>query len=75
MNDYRRPADYQINEIYRCSDCGGEIEVSSVYAAPLSCGCGGRYQLSGESYPADSQDWHEERDNVNDDFRNPYRRY
>jgi hypothetical protein len=26
-------------------------------------------ESAGESYPANSDDWHEERDNVNDDFR------
>lgn len=31
--------------------------------------------FSGESYPANSDDWDEERDNVNDEFRNTYRRY
>lgn len=74
MNDYRRPADYQIKKHYCCSTCGSEVEVESFYAAPTSCMCGGRMEAAGESYPANSSDWHEERDDVNDDFRNPYRR-
>lgn len=75
MNDYRRPADYQINHHYRCDGCGDEIEISSVYSAPSFCRCGNAYRFVGESYPASSQEWHEERDDVNDAFHNPYDRF
>lgn len=74
-SDYRRPADYQITNHFKCSSCGRETEQNSVYAAPEACpSCGGPLQHAGESYPASADDWHEERDNVNDDFRNPYQR-
>jgi len=70
MNDYRRPSDYQIKHHYACVSCGEEVEQEGCYGPPMLCHCGGRYQFSGESYPADSRDWHDERDNVNDDFHN-----
>jgi len=72
MSDYRRPADYQITKHYRCGGCGREIEVESCYSPALCCGM--EPQSTGESYPANSDDWHEERDNVNDEFRNRRRR-
>ncbi len=74
-SDYRRPADYQINNVFKCSSCGHESEHSSVNVAPQGCSCGGLLQQIGENYPADSDDWHEERDNVNDDFRNNRNRW
>ena len=73
-SDYRRPADYQIYKHYRCRSCGNETETEYFYAPPSSCRCGGRMDFAGESYPANADDWHEERDNVNDRFRNTYRR-
>lgn len=72
-SDYRRPADYQINEHFRCRSCGRETEQPSIYGKPETCSCGGPLDYIGESYPASSDDWHEERDDVNDDFRNRYR--
>lgn len=74
ISDYRRPADYQIRNQYSCRSCGSEVEVESFYAAPISCHCGGSYDFAGESYPANADDWDEERDNVNDDFYNRNRR-
>lgn len=58
-SDYYRPAAYQIIEHYRCSGCGREIEVESVYAPALCCGM--YPQKTGESYPASSDDWDEEK--------------
>lgn len=75
MNDYRRPSQDQIENHYRCSSCGSETSASSYYAGPAICYCGGALQFVGESYPADSRDWNEERDNVNDDFRDSRRRW
>lgn len=60
MSDRYRPADYQVNKIYQCDRCGGEIEQVSIYGVG-PCDCGGRLIECGESYPADSQDWDEER--------------
>jgi hypothetical protein len=73
-SDYRRPADYQIRHHYKCRECGLETEIESYCAGPTRCNCGGLMEFSGESYPANSEDWHEERDNVNDQFRNTHRR-
>ena len=73
MNDYRRPAEYQITKHYVCAKCGDEQTVEGGFSAHMPCyRCGGFVVYSGESHPADSADWHEERDNVNDQFRNPY---
>lgn len=70
-SDYRRPADYQINHHYKCRSCSREIEIQSFYAPPKVCrACGQGLEFVGESYPANSDDWDEERDNVNDEFRN-----
>lgn len=68
-SDYRRPADYQIENHFRCTSCRAETSVSSVYGAPTMCHCGGNYEYVGESYPANADDWDEYRDNVNDEFR------
>lgn len=73
-SDYRRPADYQVTHHYQCTACGTETAAESFYEGPAACYCGGRMEFAGESYPANADDWQEERDNVNDDFRNPYRR-
>lgn len=70
ISDYRRPADYQIDHVYQCDHCSAEAVLSSFYAGPTNCACGGRMMQVGECYPADSAEWHEERDNVNDDFEN-----
>ena len=61
MNDYYRPAEYQINTVYRCASCGSEIEIQSGYCAS-KCTCGGNYEEVGETYPSNSDDWDEERD-------------
>lgn len=69
MNNYRRPADYQITHFYRCTQCGHEEEVQSFYAGPESCYCGGHMQFAGESYPASSEEWDEERDTQDGEWR------
>ena len=71
-SDYRRPADYQINNIYQCAVCGAEIEQVSVYSASR-CMCGGELRMIGESYPASSDDWDEERNPNSGDWER--RRY
>lgn len=55
-----RPAEYQINNVYRCTSCGSEIEVPCDQIA-TRCTCGGDYDYAGESYPGDSSEWDEER--------------
>lgn len=59
-SDYYRPADYQITHIYRCDTCHREAEQESFYGMG-PCSCGGTFQQIGESYPASSDDWDEER--------------
>lgn len=66
MNNYRRPADYQINHIYKCGTCGTTREVESCYEVG-PCVCGNAMDLIGETYPADSADWVESGDS--DDWR------
>ena len=56
-SDYYRPSEGQINHHYRCTRCGTEQEVSSYYAGPETCYCGGAMQFSGESYPASAEEW------------------
>ncbi len=63
-SDYRRPADYQINDVYQCDRCRREVEQVSVYGVG-QCSCGGNLQKVGESYPASAEDWDEERDATN----------
>ena len=76
MSDYRRPADYQVKDIYECQSCRREYELESFYDhSSQRCQCGGTLVKSGETYPANSEDWHEERDSVHDDWRNPSRNY
>lgn len=67
--DNIRPSESQIHHHYECRSCGSEVEVESFYAAPIMCHCGGLYNFSGESYPASSSDWAEERD----DYYSPWR--
>jgi hypothetical protein len=74
MNDYRRPSPDQINIIYRCNSCRSEQEVESCNAYQPNC-CGLPMVESGESYPSDSSEWNEERENINDEFRDTRRRY
>ena len=71
MNDYYRPAPYQINNIWECRSCGAEVEMESAYS-PGQCDCGDSFVCTGESYPADRNDWDMERDSPYDDWR--YRR-
>lgn len=62
-SDYYRPAEYQIRDIYRCTSCGAENEYHHDQAVEgTSCHCGGRLTKMGESYPADPDDWDEQRD-------------
>ncbi len=67
MNDYRRPSPDQVFTVYRCNACHQEQEVESWNANHPSC-CGMPMANAGESYPSDSREWSEERDNVNDEF-------
>ena len=71
-SDYQRPADYQINTVYRCVGCRHETETN--YGAPRVCPyCGENYIAVGESYPADPDDWDESRNRVNGPWRNERR--
>ena len=60
-DDYR-PSEAQVRHHYQCGSCHQEIEVESYYAAPTICHCGGEMWFAGESYPADSREWDEQRD-------------
>lgn len=60
-NDNYRPSQAQINDIYECDRCGQSLELNSGYS-PGRCSCGGTYTQVGESYPADSSEWGEQRD-------------
>lgn len=68
MNDYRRPSQDQVFTVYQCQSCQSEEKVESWNAHHPSC-CGIRMSNVGEEYPADSGEWNEERENVNDEFR------
>lgn len=68
MRENRRPADYQIRQHYTCGNCERQIEVAHDQTA-VRCHCGGTYKYSGESYPASSDDWDEERDDVSSQWR------
>ena len=61
--DYRRPADYQVLQVAKCSVCGREGEYQNDQVVDgLSCACGGILKVIGESHPANPDDWDEERD-------------
>lgn len=45
-SDYYRPADYQIDYVWKCSACGAEIEQVSLYDVG-KCRCGGMMQKVG----------------------------
>ena len=61
-SDYLRPSEQQIRHHYKCGSCGREQEFySDQHVEGSSCYCGGFLTFSGESYPADSNDWDEER--------------
>ena len=68
MNDYYRPADYQVTVHYECGRCGAETEMISVYGVG-NCSCGGQFVQVGESYPGDVSEWDEERDRVDGEWR------
>ena len=59
-DDYR-PSQAQVHDHYRCDSCGKEIEIESFYTVG-PCSCGGFFQKVGESYPANSAEWDEQRD-------------
>ena len=69
--DHVRPAWYQVRQIGRCTSCGQEHEFSADETVDgRACySCGGRMAQAGESYPADSREWDEERD----DYHSPWR--
>ena len=60
-SDYYRPSMGQVRNIYECDRCGAEMELESMYD-PAPCSCGGRFEQSGESYPADPSEWDEQLD-------------
>jgi DNA-directed RNA polymerase subunit RPC12/RpoP len=69
-SDYERPAWYQINTLYRCQRCGTEQDVRAGESARMPCpACHGFVVKIGESYPGRANDWDEERDSVNDEWR------
>jgi len=61
MNDYYRPSAEQITVHYKCNTCGAETSQESCYGVG-DCNCGGQFAECGESYPADSSEWDEQRD-------------
>jgi len=59
-SDYYRPAHYQVNQLYRCRDCGDEQEVPSGHRAQMPCPkCRGWVERAGETYPGNHRDWDE----------------
>jgi hypothetical protein len=60
-SDYYRPSENQIRHHYKCDTCKAEIELMFGDSAD-TCPCGGTMRFSGESYPANSDEWDEERD-------------
>lgn len=64
-DDYR-PSEDQIYHHYRCNKCGRTTEIPSFYSpgdiSDGECSCGGYFDKIGESYPANSDDWAEQRD-------------
>lgn len=59
-SDSERPADEQINTIYRCVKCNEDFEIPQNYCPPDKCSsCGGDIISSGYSYPSDPDDWDE----------------
>lgn len=60
--DYYRPSERQVHSFYRCKTCGSETEFMSDQTVEGGrCPCGGVLTFAGESYPASSDDWDEER--------------
>lgn len=69
-SDYRRPADYQIRQVARCELCSSEGEYSNDQQIDGGkCQCGGTLHVVGESYPSNSDDWDEERDTQDGEWR------
>lgn len=66
-SDYLRPSATQIDNVYRCGVCGSERDHPSVYVPP-NC-CGREMSQLGESYPASSDEWEEERDTCDGEWR------
>lgn len=60
-SDYYRPSEQQITQHYKCAACNREHTVQGAYGVAL-CHCGGEMIYQGESYPASSDDWNEQRD-------------
>lgn len=68
-SDYYRPAEYQIRQIAKCDTCRRETEyMNDQQVDGGRCVCGGTLRVIGESYPASSDDWDEERDDTNSDW-------
>lgn len=68
--DYYRPASYQVRQIARCDTCRCETEfMSDQHVDGGRCACGGVLRVIGESYPASSDEWDEERDSVDGEWR------
>jgi DNA-directed RNA polymerase subunit RPC12/RpoP len=62
-SDYYRPAEWQIRKIYRCTSCRSENEyMADQHVEGGRCPCGGTLTYAGETYPADSNYWEEQRD-------------
>ena len=69
-SDYLRPANYQIHQIAKCGSCGIESEYADDQQVDGGrCMCGGSLRVIGESYPASSDDWDEERDTQDGQWR------
>ena len=60
-SDYLRPSDDQITILYQCSSCKKEYELPQFFS-PAPCRCGGNLTECGMSYPADADEWDQERE-------------
>ena len=69
--DYRRPSVGQIRKIFRCDRCGDEVEAGPQedYAGARCGSCLGTYYAAGEGYPSSSEEWDEERDSMDGQWR------
>lgn len=62
-SDYYRPAIHQIRQIAQCSQCAREYEFFADQCLDnAKCQCGGLLCVIGESYPANADEWEEQRD-------------
>jgi hypothetical protein len=67
---YRRPADYQISQIAKCGTCSAESEYMNDQTVDGGrCFCGGTLRVIGEIYPLSADDWDEERDTQDGEWR------